>query len=55
MLRRIHEKLKKQFGDTQRLPFMFDNTRKQLSPQLGRRKELFLKKTSDFFLLENVA
>ena len=44
----------KQFRDAQRVPFMLDNTRKPLFPQLGTKKT-FLKKTLDFFLTENVA
>ena len=31
-LGRIHENLRKQFQDTQRVPFMLDKTRKQLFP-----------------------
>ena len=43
---RIFEKLRKQFRNTQRVPFMLEQNRKPLFPQLG--KNIFLKKTSDF-------
>ena len=33
----IHEKLRKQFRDPQRVPFMLDKTRKPLFPQLGTK------------------
>ena len=50
---RIHEKLKNQFRDTQRMPCMLDYTRKPLFPQLEQKT--FLNQNSDFFLSENVA
>ena len=40
---RDYEKLKKQFRDTQRVPFMLDKTRKPLFPQL--EMNFFEKKT----------
>ena len=51
-----YKKLRKQFRDTQRVPFMLDKTRKALFLKLGTRKTFFeMKNNSDFFLLENVA
>ena len=43
----IFKKLRKQFRDTQRVPFMLDNTRKPLFPQL--EKKFFLGKKFKFF------
>ena len=51
---RIYEKLRKQFRDTQRVPFMLDKTRRLLFSPTGNKKKHF-KKTTDFFLSENVA
>ena len=48
---RIYEKLRKQFWDTQRVPFMLYTTRNPLFIQLER----FLWKKSEFFLSEDVA
>ena len=38
---RIYEELRKQFRDTQRVPFMLDKTRKPLVLQLGTKKNIF--------------
>ena len=38
---RFYEKLRKQFRDAQRVPFMLDETRKPVFPQLGTRNIFF--------------
>ena len=43
----IFEKLRKQFGDTQKVPFMLDKNRKPLFPQLKQKGTFIL--TSIFF------
>ena len=43
-LNSIYEKLRKQFRDTQRVPFMLDKTRKPLFPQLETKKKHFFEK-----------
>ena len=46
---RIYEMFRKQFRDTQMVPFMLDKTRKPLFPQLGTKKNI-KKINLDFFL-----
>ena len=53
-LGRNYGKLRQQFWDTQRVPFMLHKTGKPLFPQLGTKQHFLNEKTSDFFFSENV-
>ena len=46
---RFYEKLKKQFREAQRNPFMLDKTREQLFPNWKQKKHFFKKNTPFLF------
>ena len=50
MPKTFHEKLRKEFRVTQRVPFMIDKYRKPLFPQLETKKTIFDEKFRIFFL-----